>query len=88
MVVITKHGQIMRKNDFLRELEEALEVDTNFIKGDETLADLGVWDSLAFMTFIAMVDEKCGVTLAASKLAEAKSVGDLIALLGDKISDR
>ena len=76
----------MTKQEFLRELEEVLEADVDSIKGDETLADLGSWDSLAVMSFIAMVDEKCGVTLAASKLSDAKSVGDLIALLGDKIS--
>jgi acyl carrier protein len=77
----------MTKQEFLRELEEVLEVDVDSIKGDETLVDLGSWDSLAVMTFIAMVDEKFGVTLAASKLADAKSVVDLIALLGNKISD-
>lgn len=77
----------MTKQEFLRELEDVLEADVDSIKGDETLADLGSWDSLAVMSFIAMVDEKFGVTLAASKLADAKSVGDLIALLGDKIFD-
>lgn len=77
----------MTKQEFLRELEEVLEADVDSIKGDETLADLGSWDSLAVMAFIAMVDEKCGVTLAASKLADAKNVDDLIALVGDNISD-
>jgi acyl carrier protein len=76
----------MTKQEFLRELEDVLEADAESIKGDETLADLGSWDSLAVMSFIAMVDENYGVTLAASKLAAAKSVGDLIALLGDNIS--
>lgn len=77
----------MTKQEFLRELEDMLEADMESIKGDETLADLGCWDSLAVMTYIAMVDEKFGVTISASKLADAKNVDDLIALLGDKISD-
>jgi acyl carrier protein len=77
----------MTQQEFLRELEEVLEADAESIKGDETLADLGSWDSLAVMSFIAMVDENYGVTLAASKLASAKNVEDLIALLGDKISN-
>ena len=76
----------MTNPEFLRELEDVLEAEVDSIKGDETLADLGSWDSLAVMAFIAMVDEKLGVTLAASKLAEAKTVGGLIALLEDKIS--
>ena len=76
----------MTKPEFLRELEDVLEAEVDSIKGDETLADLGSWDSLAVMAFIAMVDEKLGVTLAASKLAEATTVGGLIALLEEKIS--
>lgn len=77
----------MTKQDFIRELESVLELDVNSIDEDQVLADLDNWDSLSIMTFIAMVDEKCGVTLSASKLADAKSVTDLITLLGDKISD-
>jgi len=77
----------MTKQDFLRELENVLELDVNSINEDQILDDLDNWDSLSVMTFIAMVDEKTGVTLSASKLADAKTVTDLIVLLGDKISD-
>lgn len=76
----------MTKNEFLKELEEVLEADAGTITGEQALADLAAWDSLAVMAFIAMVDEKFSMTLSASKLAEAKTVGDLISLLGDKVS--
>jgi len=76
----------MTKNEFLKELEEVLEADAGTITGEQALDDLAAWDSLAVMAFIAMVDEKFGITLSASKLAEAKTVGDLISLLGDKVS--
>jgi len=76
----------MTKNEFLKELEEVLEADAGTITGEQVLADLAAWDSLAVMAFIAMVDEKFSMTLSASKLAEAKTVGDLISLLGNKVS--
>ncbi len=76
----------MTRQDFLKELEEVLDVESGSIKGDEALSDLDGWDSLAVMAFIAMVDEMFDVTLSASGLAESKNVSDLIALLGDKIS--
>ncbi len=76
----------MKKSEFYRELEEVLEADSGSISGDEVLADFDAWDSLAVLTFIAMVDEKFEVTLTASKLALVKTVTDLVALLGDKIT--
>ncbi|MFC1453930.1 acyl carrier protein [Verrucomicrobiota bacterium] len=76
----------MTKQEFLTHLEDILEADAGSVTGDEALTDLAGWDSLAVMAFIAMVDEKFDVVLSASKLAGSKNVGDLIALLGDKIS--
>lgn len=75
----------MTKQDFLTEIEIVLEADAGTITGEEVLIDLAGWDSLAVLTFIAMVDEKFGITLAASKIAESSTIEDLIRLLGDKI---
>jgi acyl carrier protein len=77
----------MTKQEFLTELEDVLEADAGSITGNEALTDLEGWDSLAVMAIIAMANEKFDVILSASKLAKAKNVGDLIALLGDIISD-
>jgi acyl carrier protein len=76
----------MTKNEFLTELEIALEAEAGSLTGDEILSDLEGWDSLAVMVFIAMVSEKFDVTLSASSIANSKSIADLIALLGDEIS--
>jgi len=77
---------MMTKQEFFKELEEVLEVDAGSITGDELLKDLPEWDSLAVLSFIAMVNEKLDVNLSADRLAKAKNVGDLILLLGNKIS--
>ncbi|MGW8159237.1 MAG: acyl carrier protein [Desulfoprunum sp.] len=77
----------MTRKEFLAELEEVLEADSGSIIGNEVLSDLEGWDSLAVMAFIAMVDEKFDTNLAPSKIADSKTVGDLIDLLGDKITE-
>ena len=62
-----------------------LELDAGSLSGGEELSSIEVWDSLAVMGFIAMVDENVGMVISPAKLAQAKTVNDLAALLGDKI---
>ena len=77
----------MRKQEFLNLLEEeVLEIDPGTLNGSERLSHLEEWDSMAAMSFIAMVDEQFGFTLSAKRLAESETVEDLVALLGDKIT--
>jgi acyl carrier protein len=75
----------MRKLDFLRLLDELLEQDAGTLKGDEALGALSKWDSLALMGFIALIDQHFGLIVPASRIAECKSVGDLVALVADKL---
>jgi len=76
----------MTKDDFLRLLEEVLEADALSIHVDDELDALDEWDSLTVMTFIAMADEKFDMVIAPDDLAKAKSVQDLVILLGDKVT--
>lgn len=72
----------MDRKDFLLALDEMLEFDPGTLTGDEVLETLENWDSLAVISFIALVDEKLGVVLEGEKLAKAKTVSDLLALAG------
>ncbi len=76
----------MEKNDFLRELENILELEPNTLKGGESLEETGVWDSLGVVSFMAFADEKLGLVLQADKISASKTIEDLIGLLGDRIS--
>lgn len=76
----------MQRHEFLLSLDEVLELEPSTIKGDETLESLEGWNSLAVISFIALADEKCGISLQPSKIANCQTVEDLIALLGDKIT--
>ena len=75
----------MTKSEFLRALEEALEVPAGSISGSETLAELGCWDSMAALTFLSLADQKLEVTITGSQLQNCKTVSDLLGLLGDKL---
>lgn len=76
----------MTKQEFYAQLDEILENPTGTIKGNEQIADLERWDSLAAILFIAMLDQHLGLTVDASKVVECKNVENLLALAGDKIT--
>ena len=57
------------------------------LSGSEKLeGDLVGWDSMAVVSFIAMVDDRLGTTLPPAEIAAAKTVDDLVALAADKLS--
>jgi acyl carrier protein len=70
----------MIPSDFYLLLDDMLELDPGTITGTERLEDLEGWDSLAVISFIALVDEKFDTLVETDKLAAAESVGDLYAL--------
>ncbi|WP_218080257.1 acyl carrier protein [Anthocerotibacter panamensis] len=76
----------MKKKDFLLSLEEIVEVDPNTLTGSEDLEELEGWDSLGVVGFIAMIDENFEITLPARKISNCRTVDDLVALLGTKVS--
>lgn len=76
----------MTSAEFLRELEEALEIDADSLDESLVLADLESWDSMSALIFMAVADEQFQLALTGHQIAQCKIVGDLIALLGDHVS--
>jgi len=76
----------MTKSDFLRTLEHELEVPEGSLRGDQLLAQIPAWDSMAAVIFIALADRKAGVTVSGDQIASAKSVGQLLDLLGNRLA--
>ena len=74
------------KVQFLKLLDELLELDLGTLKGDELLTNLPRWDSLALIGFIALLDENFGVSVPATKINECKTVADLMALVKDRVT--
>ena len=75
----------MTRDEFLRRFEEMLEADPGSVTPDSTLQELG-WDSLEVVTFLALADEQLGVQLRPRDINASKTVSDLVALFGERIS--
>lgn len=72
----------MDRKDFLLALDDMLELDPGTLTGAEVLETLDGWDSLAVISYIALVDETMDTVVEGEKLAQAKTVNDLLALAG------
>ncbi|HWB96800.1 MAG TPA: acyl carrier protein [Bryobacteraceae bacterium] len=74
----------MRKTEFLRLLDELLELPEGTLKGDEILEEQG-WNSITAVGFLALVDEQFGTVVPPRKLAQCASVQSLIDLLEGQV---
>ena len=70
----------MTRDQAIRLIEEAVAADHGSVRGEETLETIA-WDSMASVSFIALVDEQLGRTLDAKVVAKCKTVSDLLAIL-------
>jgi acyl carrier protein len=77
----------MNRTEFFEEIEAILELDPGTIKGEEPLASLGGWDSLAVLSFISMVDEKLGLALEAKEIKKCVTSLDLCRLCGEGVAN-
>lgn len=71
----------MEAQVLLQAIEEVVDVDPGTLRGEELLDELPNWDSLAFLSFLAMADSRFGLKVAPETLRTARSVADLSAIL-------
>jgi acyl carrier protein len=76
----------MNKQEFIIELEKIIEVDAGVISESDNLEKYAGWDSLAVLSFMAMVDAKFQCQVATSEINKCKTVTDLIALMGSNVA--
>ncbi len=72
----------MDRKAFFAEVAEVLEIEPEGLTGTEVLAEIGNWDSLAVISFVALVDREFGTIIEGEKLHKAKTLDDLAALVG------
>lgn len=70
----------MNEQEIITALAEILEMEAGELTNDTALDTVDTWDSLATISFIALVDEKTGHVLAGDDLQKATTIGDLVAL--------
>jgi hypothetical protein len=76
----------MTRSEFLRALESQLEVPEGSLNGNDAIRDISAWDSMAGVLFIALADEKLGLTVSGDQISKSKTINDLLSLLGDRLT--
>lgn len=72
--------RIMSREEFLKKLDETLELPPPTLQGPEKLDDYPLWDSTAIITFMALADEHNGSRLTPRQIAACQTVDDLLQL--------
>lgn len=67
-------------------IDDILDLPIGTIKGDELLASLPTWDSLAIVSYIATCNGLFGVVLSGDRVKATKSVAELVALVAPHIT--
>jgi len=71
----------MTDQEKLALLEDMLEVEEGSLSSDLKLEDIEEWDSVAIISFMALVDEEFDKTLKASDIKEFKTIADTLAVM-------
>ena len=73
----------MTRDEFLRDLEDMMEVTSGSLTGNEALRDLEEWDSMQMLSFMAMVNDRFGFVLEGAAVNTTTTVDDLLNLVDD-----
>lgn len=65
-------------------LEEILDVEENTLTPETVLSNLEEWDSIALISFIALMDDEFGEIIKGEKVKEQKTVADLMRLMEEQ----
>ena len=71
----------MTEQEKMEELVDVLEMDLGEFDRDTVLEEVETWDSVAVLSFIALMNEKFDKIFHASESAECKTVGDLMDMM-------
>ncbi len=71
----------MTKQEKMEELVDVLEMDLDEFNENTVLNDLETWDSVAVLSFIALMDEKFGKQFHATEITACKTVSDLLNIM-------
>jgi hypothetical protein len=70
----------MGRDEFLKSVDEILELPPGTLQGPEELDDYPLWDSTAMISFMALADSNNGTHLSPRELGASKTIADLLRL--------
>ncbi len=68
----------MTREEKILEIADILEMETDEFTPDSNLEDLETWDSVAILSFIALMNDKFNKFPNASEINQLKTIEDLI----------
>ena len=71
----------MTENKKMELIAEVLEVEVEGLTPETKLGDLDEWDSIALISFSAMMDDEFDKIIKGSVVKEQKTVADLMAMM-------
>jgi acyl carrier protein len=72
----------MKKEDFLEQMADIVEVPAGSLTGNEKLEDLEGWSSVSMVSFIAFADEHFSKALSPRQFVGCDTIADLGRLVG------
>lgn len=72
----------MTRDEFVKQISDLVEEP---VTDATVLADVAAWDSMSAIGFVALAD-RVGQAVAPQSLMDAKTVGDLVALVEGRLS--
>lgn len=76
----------MQREEFLAEIKEIMQRN-EAITGNESLAEIEEWDSMTVLGVMSFFDMEFGIDLNADQMKALKTMQELIALAGNKITN-
>tara|TARA_B100000035_G_C20795728_1_gene463164 strand:- start:309 stop:533 length:225 start_codon:yes stop_codon:yes gene_type:complete len=71
------------ENKLIEIIAEALEIDKSEVENGMRLDPEDNWDSIALLSVIASIDEEFNIQLDGDKLADCRSIPEILKLLED-----
>lgn len=68
-------------SDFISKFSEALDIEALTINESTEFRNLDEWDSLAYLSIIAMLDEEYGIQIENVEFKKLRTISDIIAYI-------
>ena len=71
----------MNVQDFIEKFAEAVDVDANVLTAETEFRNLDEWDSVAYISVIAMMDEEYDIQIEMAQFKQLKTLGAIAAYI-------
>ena len=68
----------MTTKEFIKQCCLALDVEPGLLDRNSSPETVETWDSLGYLSIIAMIDKEFGITIGGDELEKFKTLGDII----------